>query len=58
MAQTSPKTFAVDWADHCARTQPPKVALQDLETGETRRWRQLDERVARIASVLRYEFRA
>ncbi|QGZ93749.1 AMP-binding protein [Terricaulis silvestris] len=57
MGQTSPKSFAVDWPDHYARTQPSKVALQNLETGETRTWKQLDAQTARIANVLQHELR-
>jgi fatty-acyl-CoA synthase len=53
MGQLPSKIFTVDWTDHYARTQPSKVALQTLETGETRTWAQLDARVAQLDSVLR-----
>ncbi len=46
------KQVAADWVAHYALTQPSAVALSNFETGETRTWRQLDERVGQIAHAL------
>ncbi len=45
-----------DWVAHYASTQPNAPALRNLENGETRTWRELDERVGKIAHLLLNEW--
>lgn len=46
----------VDWVHHHAGNQPEKVALQQLETGETRSWAELDRRVGALACSMASRF--
>lgn len=43
-----------DWVAYHARTRPDDVALRLLETGETRSWKDLEARVARLAHAFRH----
>ncbi|WP_433359797.1 AMP-binding protein [Streptosporangium sp. CA-115845] len=45
-----------DWVAHHARHRPESVALALAETGATVTWGELDERVTRLAGVLRHEW--
>src|SRR3546814_9377813 len=49
------KFAAADWVEHYARTQPDAVALRNYDTGETRTWAELEQRVAQLAGALRHE---
>nr|WP_047169064.1 AMP-binding protein [Sphingomonas sp. Y57] len=44
---------AADWVANYARTQPDAVALHNFDTGETRSWADLEQRVGQIAHALR-----
>src|SRR5579859_6840057 len=46
------RQVAADWVAHYGRTQPSAGALRNHDTGETRTWRELDDRVAQIAHAL------
>jgi fatty-acyl-CoA synthase len=45
----------VDWVVHHAQVRPNSIALRSLDTGETRSWAALEDRVARLAHGLRHE---
>ena len=42
-----------DWPAHHAARRPDAVALRCIDTGESRTWRELDERVGQLAGALR-----
>jgi len=44
-----------EWLPHYARTQPDRPALANLDTGETRTWAELEDRVGRLAHSLRHD---
>jgi fatty-acyl-CoA synthase len=46
----------VDWVQHHGRTRPDLIALHGLDSGETRSWGALDERVGRLAAGLLREY--
>jgi len=46
------KQGAADWVAHYGRTTPGAAALRNHDTGETRTWGELDDRVGQIAHAL------
>ncbi|MDT4937564.1 MAG: fatty-acyl-CoA synthase [Pseudonocardiales bacterium] len=51
---TGPHCF--DWADRHSRGRPDEVAVATFDTGFQLTWAELDDRVARLAHVLRHGF--
>lgn len=49
------KYGAADWVANFARTQPDAPALDNFDTGESRTWKELDQRVGRVAYALRHK---
>lgn len=47
---------AADWVEHHCRLTPHANALRSYDSGETRSWGDLEERVGRLAHVLLNEF--
>lgn len=45
-----------DWVDRSARLRPHALALAKVETGETRTWGELEDRVAALAWLLRHRY--
>lgn len=45
-----------DWVAHHALTRPNDIVFALLETGEQRTWRELEERVGRLARLFRDEY--
>jgi fatty-acyl-CoA synthase len=44
----------IDWVAHHARVRPQAIALRALDSGETRDWAALEDRVARLSHALRH----
>src|SRR5260370_32132282 len=44
-----------DWVEHHSRLKPAARALHSVDSGETRSWLELEQRVGRLAHALRVE---